>query len=193
MPRTVNPQVVISLLRGINLLKNKRVKMDALRAVYESLGFEEVETWLQSGNVVFKTRPCELTGLARRIEAAIEREFAFHSDVILRTPEELAGAVAKNPFAARPGLDPAKLLINFLADDPGADAREQVRALKTDPEELWIEGRELYIYFPNGMGRSKLPLARIEKILKTRGTGRNWTTVNKLHEMAWTKRTSRYK
>jgi hypothetical protein len=69
MSRTVNAQVVISLLRGINLLKNKRVKMDALRAVYESLGFEEVETWLQSGNVVFKTKPCDLTlwrGASRR-------------------------------------------------------------------------------------------------------------------------------
>jgi uncharacterized protein (DUF1697 family) len=92
--------------------------------------------------------------------------------------------VARNPFAKRRDIEPSKLLVTFLAYDPGRQARENVLKIQTDPEELRIEGRELYIYFPNGMGRSKLPMAAIEKALKTPGTSRNWNSVTKLLEMA---------
>jgi len=92
--------------------------------------------------------------------------------------------VARNPFAKRRGIEPRKLLVSFLASDPREEAREKVRQMKCDPEELRIEGRELYIFFPNGIGRSKLSLARLEKTLKTPGTGRNWNSVTKMLEMA---------
>jgi len=92
--------------------------------------------------------------------------------------------VAKNPCAKRRGIEPSKLLVSFLASDPDEEGREKVRQMKCDPEELRIEGRELYIYFPNGMGRSKLPWAGFEKTLKTPGTGRNWNSVTKMLEMA---------
>jgi uncharacterized protein (DUF1697 family) len=96
----------------------------------------------------------------------------------------MSEVIARNPFAKRRGIEPSKLLVSFLASDPGAEAREKVRQMKCDPEELRIEGREMYIYFPNGVGRSKLSLVRLEKTLKTPGTARNWNSVTKMLEMA---------
>jgi uncharacterized protein (DUF1697 family) len=176
--------VVISLLRGVNLANHNRIKMEALRALYESLGLREPQSYVQSGNIIFKTRERDLARLARRIETAIENGFGFRTDVILRTPADLRDAVAKNPFRTRPDIDPRKLLVTFLASDPGERARENIRGIKVDPEELWIDGRELYVYFPNGMARPKLSWPRIEKTLKMSGTGRNWNCVTKLLEMA---------
>jgi uncharacterized protein (DUF1697 family) len=175
--------VVISMLRGINLGK-RRIKMEALRALYESLGLRDAQTLLQSGNVVFRTERRDLIALTEQIEDAIERKFGFHSDVILRTSAELRDVVARNPFAKRAGVDASKLLVSFLVSDPGAEARANVLRIKTDPEELRIHGREVYIYFPNGMARPKLSMALVERTLKTSWTGRNWNTVRKLMEMA---------
>jgi uncharacterized protein (DUF1697 family) len=92
--------------------------------------------------------------------------------------------VARNPFAARRDIEPSKLLVTFLASDPGQQARERVGRIKAQAEELYPHGRELYVYFPNGMGRSKLTTAVIEKALQVPGTARNWNTVAKLKEMA---------
>ena len=175
---------IISLLRGVNLAGRNMIKMDALRALYESLKLQDPHTYLQSGNVVFRTDERDLARLARRIEDGIERRFRFRPDVIVRTTAELRDVIARNPFAARRGIEPGKLLVTFLANDPVAEAREKVLMIKTDPEELSISGRELYIYYPAGMGRSKLSWIAIAKALKTSGTGRNWNSVTKLLELA---------
>jgi uncharacterized protein (DUF1697 family) len=177
-------KVVVSMLRGVNLASHKRIKMDALRALYESLGLRDPQTYLQSGNVVFKTGERSLAQLAKRIEDGIEQSFGFHSDVILRTTSELKDVIARNPFATRNGIEPGKLLVTFLVSDPSPEAVEKFLAIKADPEELRINGRELYIYYPNGMGRSKLSLALIERALKISGTGRNWNSVRNLLEVA---------
>jgi uncharacterized protein (DUF1697 family) len=176
--------VVISLLRGINIGGHHKIKMDALRELYHSLGLRDVKTHLQSGNVVFRTAARDLAALRRRIEEAIEREFGFHSDVVLRTTAELRGAVARNPFAARPDLEPGKLAVCFLAGEPSAEARAAVLAMEADPEELRIHGRELYIYFPNGMARPRLSMPLVERTLKVPVTSRNWNTARKLLELA---------
>jgi len=159
------------------------IKMDALRTLYESLGVRDPQTFIQSGNVIFRTEERDLLRLARRIEDAIERRFGFRPDVIVRTASELRGVIARNPFAKRRGLDPRKLLVTFLASDPGPEARDKVLSIKADPEELRIDGRELYIYFPHGMGRSKLPPV-LARTLKTPATGRNWNSVTRMLEMA---------
>ena len=176
--------VIISLLRGVNVGGHHKIKMDALRALYESLDLRDAQTYVQSGNVVFRTEETSLARLAQRIEEAIEGGFGFRPAVIVRTTSELRDVVARNPFAKRRDMEPSKLLVTFLASDPGQQARDNILKIKADPEELRIEGRELYIYFPNGMGRSKLPWATFAKTLKTRGTGRNWNTVTKLLEIA---------
>jgi uncharacterized protein (DUF1697 family) len=176
--------IVVCMLRGVNLGPHKRMKMDALQELCLSLDLECPRTHLQSGNILFKTRSRDLVGLAPIIEKAIERRFGFHSDVILRSGSELRQIVAKNPFARRKGIEPNKLLVTFLASDPGEEARARIRQVKAEPEEMWIDGRELFIYFPDGLARPKLSIPFLEKTLKTSGTGRNWNTVTKLLELA---------
>jgi uncharacterized protein (DUF1697 family) len=176
--------VIVSMLRGVNLVSHNRIKMDALRTLYESLGLRDAETYVASGNVVFRTKAQSLTALAKRIESAIERDFGFRPRVILRTTSELRDAIARNPFRTRRGIEPNKLLVMFLESHPAAEALEQVLKIKADPEEMHIHGREVYIYFPNGMARPKLSWVTVEKKLKIAGTGRNWNSVTKLLEMA---------
>jgi len=176
--------VIISMLRGVNVGGRNKIKMEALRALYESVKLHDAQTYVQSGNVIFRTDERDLLRLAMRIEDGIEKKFGFCPDVILRTAAEMRDVIARNPFAKRRGIEPGKLLVSFLVSDPGEEGREKLRQMNCDPEELRIEGREVYIYFPNGMGRSKLPWARLHKILKTPATGRNWNSVTKMLEMA---------
>jgi uncharacterized protein (DUF1697 family) len=176
--------VIVALLRGVNIGGHHKVRMTELRALCESLGLRGTRTHLQSGNVVFRTRERDLARLSRRIEDAIEREAGFRPAVILRTCDELREAVAKSPFAARCGLDPSKLAVVFLASDPGQEIRDAVLKIPAEPEEVRIGEREIYIYFPNGMGRPKLKIPLIERTLKTRMTGRNWNTARRLLEIA---------
>jgi len=176
--------VVIALLRAVNVGGRSKMKMETLRAVFEGMGCTDVRTYVQSGNVVCTTRARDVRKLAVQMADAIEAEFGFRPAVILRTVEEMKEVVAKNPFAEREGIEPAKLAVNFLAEEPSEEARAKVLAIKADPEELRFVGKHLFIYFPNGMGRTKLPLATIDRALKTPGTARNWNTVMKLVEMA---------
>jgi uncharacterized protein (DUF1697 family) len=176
--------VAISMLRGVNVGGHNRINMESLRTMYESLGLRDAQTYVQSGNVVFRTTARDLVQLAKRIEVKIEQTYGFRPSVIVRSPSELREAIRRNPFAARRGIDPSRLLITFLATEPSLEARQKMLAIQADPEELRIEGREVYAYFPNGIGRAKLSSALIERTLKTPGTGRNWNTVTKLLEIA---------
>lgn len=172
--------VVISMLRGVNVGGHNRIKMDALRALYESLKLRNPQTYIQSGNVIFETRQDDLVRLSRQIETT----FGFRPEVILRTKSEMRAVIARNPFSKRRNIDPSRLLVSFLVSEPNAEGREKVLSIKTDPEELRIDGRELYIYFPNGMARPKFSWAAVERILKIPGTGRNWNSVTKMLEIA---------
>jgi|SRR5579862_5066101 uncharacterized protein (DUF1697 family) len=176
--------VLIAFLRGINVGGHAIVKMDALRALFVSLKFQEPQTYVQSGNIVFKTNERSLPAIAVSIQRAIEKKFACRPEVVLRTVEDLRGVVAKNPFAKRRDIEPGKLLVSFLAAAPVKDAAASLRLMAISPEELHLLDRELYIYFPNGMGKTKLPWSRLDKVLKTPGTGRNWNSVNAILAMA---------
>jgi uncharacterized protein (DUF1697 family) len=176
--------VIICMLRGVNVLGHNKIKMDALKALCVSLKFKDPQTYIQSGNVIFRTEEKDLAKLTKRIQDAIEKKIGFRPGVILRTAAELRDVVKRNPFAKRSGIEPSKLLVTFLAAGPGKEAREKALAINTDPEELHIIGREVYIYFLNGQGRSKLPWPKIERALQTSGTGRNWNSVTKMLEIA---------
>ncbi len=176
--------VLISLLRGVNVGGRHMVTMDDLRAIYETLGLEDARTYINSGNVLFRTAARDLVRLRRRIEDAIESARGFRCDVILRTPADLRDVLARNPFAARPGMDGSKLAIHFLAAGPSAEARRRALGIAAGPEELHIGARELYIYYPNGMARPKLSMPAVERTLGTSGASRNWNTARKLLEMA---------
>jgi uncharacterized protein (DUF1697 family) len=174
---------MICLLRGVNVGGHNKIKMDALRALCESLKLCNVQTHIQSGNVVFQTKERDAAKLAVKIEDAIEKKHGFRPDVVLRTASEMRDVIARNPFSKRKGIEPNKLAVVFLASEPTTESRAAVLALKPDPEELHLLGREIYIYFPDGMGRSKLvPL--LARALKNSGTARNWNTVVKLLDMA---------
>ena len=176
--------VIICMLRGVNVGGHNLIKMDALKALCVSLKLKDPQTYVQSGNVIFGSIEKDLVKLSKRIQDAIEKAHGFRSGVVLRTLAELQEVVAQNPFAKRSGIESGKLLVNFLAGDPGKDAREKTLAIKIGPEEMHVVGREAYIYFPNGQGRSKFPWPAIERALGTTGTGRNWNSVTKMLEMA---------
>jgi uncharacterized protein (DUF1697 family) len=176
--------VVISMLRGVNVGPHNRIKMDALCALYTSLKLEDACSYVQSGNVIFRTKEKNLAALATKIQAAIAKKFRFQPEVILRTPKEFRKAMAANPFAGRRDIEPGKLLVTFLAAEPGPDAHAALDRFKDYPEELHLKGRELYIYFPNGSGRSKLPWSSVEKFLKVTGTARNWNSVTRMLAIA---------
>ena len=176
--------VLISMLRGVNVGPHKRIKMDALRAVYESLNLQDPRTYVQSGNVIFRTKEKNLKKLVGQIQDGIEKAFKCRPAVILRTTEELRQAIAATPFDSRRNLEPGKILVTFLAGDPSGDSAVMLAAWKSYPEEIHLKGRELYIYFPNGSGRSKLPWSQVEKLLKVTGTARNWNSVRAMLQIA---------
>ncbi len=176
--------VYIALLRGVNLAAHHRMKMEALRAVCESLKLRDVQTYVQSGNIVFRAKETDTVKLAARLEKAIEAEFGFRPPVILRTTAQWKEAIGRNPFVGRAEVEPNRLLVHFLADDPGEEARERARAVPVAVEELHFFERELYIFFPNSMARPGFSMAAVERALKVSGSGRNWNSVLKLMEMA---------
>lgn len=176
-------QAIIAMLRGVNLGPHNRISMDALRALYGSLKLRNAQTYVQSGNVVFSSNERNLSALSRRIDEAFEKTFGFRAAVILRTAAELWEVIAKNPFAGRKDVEPNKLLVTFLAEELSPEARKQLEAIKVGLEEIKAHARELYVYFPNGVGRSKLPAA-MDRVLKRSGTARNWNSVTTLQEMA---------
>jgi uncharacterized protein (DUF1697 family) len=176
--------VIICMLRGVNLGSHNRVKMEELKKLCESLKLREPQTYVQSGNVLFKTDERDLVKLAKRMEGAIPKKFGFQTDAVLRSTAELRDVVARNPFAKRRGIEPSKLLVTFFGSDPGEEARVKVRAIKCAPDEFFIDGREAYIYFASGAGRPTLSWPAIPKKLKVSGTARNWNSVTKMLEMA---------
>jgi uncharacterized protein (DUF1697 family) len=174
---------MISMLRGVNLGPHNRIKMDSLRELYKSLKLEDPRTYVQSGNVIFRTKEQDAAKLAKKIQSAIEKTFGCSTPVLLRTTAELKKIIAANPFEGR-GLEPGKILVTFLAGKPGADVQSTLAGFKKYPEELHLKGRELYIYFPNGAGRSKLPWSQVEKHMGVTGTARNWNSVTQMMAIA---------
>lgn len=176
--------VYVSMLRAVNVGGTSRIKMDALRAVYESLGLADVRTLLQSGNVLFRSSLTDRDALVKRIAQEIERQLDLKVEVILRTLAEVASIVERGPVLS-PRADSRKLHVMFLSAVPAAAAQAALlkwhksRELK---EMVEMRGPEIYLYYPDGVGRSKLTNAAIEGKLDTSGTARNWNTLVKLLE-----------
>jgi uncharacterized protein (DUF1697 family) len=178
--------VYVSMLRAVNVGGTSRIKMDALRAVYESIGLKDVRTLLQSGNVVFRSSIADRERLVKRIMQEIERQLDLKVEVILRTLTEIASIVERGPVLS-PRADMSKLLVMFLANVPDAAAQAAlVKWHKSSklPEMLELRGPEIYLYYPEGVGRSKLSGAVLENKLNVSGTERNWNTLVKLLDVA---------
>jgi uncharacterized protein (DUF1697 family) len=177
-------KVVISLLRGINLGGHHKIKMSELCDLYGSLGHCDVRSHINSGNVLFRTGERDVAAVVKKLESAIEKKCGFHADVVVRSTAEMRDVIRRNPFAKRKEVEPGKLLVTFLPGKLVSDVSQQIRGLKPDPEEMYLDGREIYTYFPEGAGRSKLFSGLSGKLLKNQGTARNWNTVLKLLEIA---------
>jgi uncharacterized protein (DUF1697 family) len=173
----------VSLFRGINVGGHHSVRMDALKELHESLGLQRVETYIQSGNVVFTSDEADPAHLPRQIEEGFAQKFGFQANVMVRTADEFNAIIANNPFLNQPMKESKWVVAMFLATHPVSTAREDIQTTYTGPEELHIVGQEVYIYYPEGIGRSKLSNAFLEKKLKTMGTARNWNTVLRLQKM----------
>lgn len=175
--------VYVTLLRGINVGGNKRVKMERLRQSFEELGFEQVQTFIQSGNVVYKTRSFSSTTLSAKIENKLLLDFGFPVPVVSRTREEMMKTVGNNPFAGAPGVDAERLHVMFLAESPAPAAMEKLNALSWGDDQWRNLGREIYLYLPNGVAESKLMKSPLDRILSVVNTTRNWKTVNSIQKM----------
>jgi uncharacterized protein (DUF1697 family) len=175
--------VYISMLRGINVGGHKLIKMEKLRALFEALGFEQVKTYIQSGNVVFKTKKTSTSVLSRRIEENILSHFGFSASVISRSSDEMAQTIARNPFLMESGIDQEKLHVMFLSDAPAPAALKKLSDLTAAPDQCRCLGREIYFYLPNGVSGSVLMKTPVDRILAVVTTTRNWRTVNQLHQM----------
>jgi uncharacterized protein (DUF1697 family) len=176
--------VYIALLRGINIGPHKRMKMETLRASCEALGFKNVRTYIQSGNVVFQASEASSGAAGKKFEAQILKDFGFSSDVIARTVKEMKQVIESNPLLKEAGVIPEKLHVVFLADTPTAEAKKKLEALTLPPDKVRHKGKEIYFYFPNGVSGSSIWKHNLDRILATSGTMRNWKTVNTLYQMA---------
>jgi uncharacterized protein (DUF1697 family) len=176
--------VYLALLRGINVGGNKMVAMADLRALLTQLDFVDPKSLLQSGNLVFRS-PRRKTGaqLERLLEVEVEARLGLQVSILVRTAAEWQAVLEQNPFPKEAKSDPSRLLVLFLKDAPATGAVEALQAAIKGPEVVRARGKEAYLVYPDGMGRSRLTHAQIEKRLG-RGTARNWNTVVKLGAMS---------
>jgi uncharacterized protein (DUF1697 family) len=173
----------VALLRAVNLAGRSMVSMASLRALLEELGFSEVRSLLQSGNLVFdddRRTPAELEHL---LEEATMKKLGVRTDCFVRTSKQWGKLVAANPFPGEAKKDPGHFLVVCLKKAPSAAAVKSLQAAIRGREIVRAEGRQAYAIYPDGVGRSKLTAALIEKKLGSRGTARNWNTVLKLAAM----------
>ena len=173
--------VYVSMLRGVNVGGNALVKMAELKQLYESLGLSDVRTLLNSGNVLFRSSVKDRARLTKRVVQEIERRFDLQVEILLRTLPELTMLVERGPALAEK-QEPSKLLVMFLAGVPDKKAQAALLKAHRGPELVEIRGPEVYLYYPDGVGRSKLTNAFIEAHLGFAGTARNWNTIRKLIE-----------
>jgi uncharacterized protein (DUF1697 family) len=172
----------IVLLRGVNLGSRNRVAMPDLREELTEAGFDDVETYVQSGNVVLSS-DASATTVARKVARVIKDRFGLDVDVLVRTRAELAKVVKRDPLG-KVAKDPKRYQVTFLATKPKAQVVKKLAAAAVEPEQLVHNGRELYAWHPNGVGRSKLAALLSGPQLGVAATARNWATVTKLLEMA---------
>ncbi len=171
---------MVALLRAVNLGGTNKLPMADLRRVLEDGGLRHVETYLQSGNVLFDGDPASEEH-ARRIESLIAQSFGHEIPVLVRERADLARIVAANPLG-KLVENPSRYTVVFLSAPADAELAKQLDPSIYQPDVFAVEGREMYIWYPNGIHESKLTVSLIERRLKVTATARNWNTVTKLLE-----------
>jgi uncharacterized protein (DUF1697 family) len=170
----------VALLRGINVGGHKPVAMADLRRLLAQLGFADVQSVLQSGNLVFRTAARPSTTIERRLEAEAAERLGLDTQFFVRSATNWRAVIAGNPFPEAAERDPGHLVVQFLKRAPRAGAVEALEDAITGREVVRVAGRHAYIVYRDGIGRSRLTNAVLEATLGTRGTARNWNTVLRL-------------
>ena len=181
--RTGSKLTYVALLRGINLSGHRIVEMDQLRKAFEGLGFEDVKTYIQSGNVVFKGPGTVPKNLVKRIEEKIVRQFGFAVPVVVKTSDEIGEIIRNNPLVKEKGIDLSKLHVTFLSCAPEKSVLTTLEAFAAGPDQFRCSMGAIYLHCPNGYHETKLGNNVLGKMLKVGTTTRNWKTVNQLYEM----------
>jgi uncharacterized protein (DUF1697 family) len=174
----------IAVLRGINVSGQKPIKMAELKEHLKQLDIENTLTYIQSGNIIFNSKLTDYELLASNIRKLIFDRWGFDVPVILRELDELLRIKKDNPFIKNADFDPTKIAVVFLSNQPNKELIEGISTFKYPHDKFKIIGKEIYLHYPNGFGRSKLTINFFERKLKVSCTSRNWKTLNKLIEIA---------
>lgn len=175
----------ISILRGINVSGQKIIKMTELKSLYILLGFRNIVTYIQSGNVIFETSHQNEADIKYKIEEAIEQKFNFKVPVLIRTNSEIRRIIKNCPFKnVNFTENGTKLAVTFLSSIPSKESVLEIQKYAIAPEKLVVIGREIYLYYPNGFGKTKLTNILFEKKLSLKASTRNWKSVLKLYELS---------
>ncbi|WP_299260510.1 DUF1697 domain-containing protein [uncultured Aquimarina sp.] len=182
--------VYIALLRGINVGGHKKIKMADLKEMLEKLGFSDVVTYIQSGNVVFRDTSSNIDVLQAKIQTAIKKRFDFDVPILIITYDTLNEILQKNPYRKRLDsgqIDDKKMYFMLLCSRPDSFAVKELSKASFDPEEFIITKNVIYLFVANGYGKTKLNNIFFEKKLKCQTTTRNLRTLNKLLELSFLK------
>jgi uncharacterized protein (DUF1697 family) len=174
----------IALLRAINLGSHNKVSMADLRGLLASLGLEEPQSLLLSGNLVFRCDSQPTARLETLLEKAAAKNLGVQTDFFVRSSKEWSSIIGSNPFRKEAKSDPGHLVVMCLKSAPSREAVSALQQAITGREVVRANGREAYIVYPDGIGRSRLTTALIEKKFGTRGTARNWNTAVKIAVLA---------
>ena len=173
-------QTYISLLRGINVSGQKKINMKELKLLYEEAGLKNVQTYIQSGNVIFQATTKNTTTLAAQIQTFIKKHYSFEVEVVVLTLNELKNIAKSNPFQKEKSFEEGKMYVCFLKEDPKKELIEAVKGVTYESDRFIIDNNTIYLFVPGGYGNTKLNNNFFESKLKVAATTRNWNTVNKL-------------
>ncbi|MBS1550857.1 MAG: DUF1697 domain-containing protein [Bacteroidetes bacterium] len=177
----------ISILRGINVSGHKSIKMDALKKMYADIGFSGVQTYIQSGNVIFRFKDTKTELLENMIHIGLKKTFGFEVPVIVRELTEFKKVLDKNPFLKnKRAEDTSKLHVTFLSSEPEKENSEKIKKGEYGSDEFFISGNTIYLFIPDKYGNTKLSNTFFENKLKVSATTRNWNTVNEIVRLAET-------
>lgn len=178
-----NLNTFIALLRGINVSGQKKIKMADLKQHFEELNFQNVITYIQSGNIIFQTKIKDINKLEKSISNKINEHYGFDVEVIIKTISELEYIINNNPFIKQK-KDPNKIYLTFLHSFPKMENINKLKETNYSPEEYSIDNKNIFFFAPNGYGKAKMNNNFFEKKLKLIATTRNWKTVNKLYDLS---------
>jgi len=173
----------ISLLRGINVSGQKKIRMADLKDHIAELGWEGIHTYIQSGNIIFKSAETDPEELAQKLKQKLQDKYGFDVPTLVLEPVELVHVINNNPFTQDPDTAIERLAVTFLFETPQDELVKKIMEQEQTNEHFIFDEKFIFLYYPDGFGKAVMGNNAFEKALKVEATTRNWRTVNKLYEM----------